>query len=51
VDIAMLASTWSSRPADMRWNPDCDISIPADDLVDSLDLGLFAEQWLEFVAP
>jgi len=51
IDFAIFTSVWKSNANDLKWNPDCDINIPTDDLIDSLDLGLFAEQWLEFVAP
>jgi hypothetical protein len=45
-DFAIFASAWLTGPGDARWNPDCDISIPADGFVDAPDLAVFAENWL-----
>jgi len=50
-DLAIFASAWMSKPGDAEWNPDCDISIPADNSVDILDLAVLTEQWLKCVAP
>lgn len=45
-DLATFAAGWMSKLGDMEWNPDCDINIPADDIIDTLDLVVFAEEWL-----
>ena len=45
-DLSIFAQAWMSKPGDMEWNPDCDINIPADNIVDTLDLVVFAEEWL-----
>jgi len=45
-DFAILAAAWRTDDDDPRWNPDCDISIPADDSIDIRDLKVFAENWL-----
>jgi hypothetical protein len=45
-DFAMFALVWLTEPGDVRWNPTCDISIPADNSVDMLDLNVFVENWL-----
>jgi hypothetical protein len=46
-DFATLASSWLAGPGDAEWNPRCDISSPADDFVNALDLAEFAKDWLE----
>jgi len=45
-DYAMLTQAYLSRPGDPRWNPDCDISSPADDIVDMRDLNVLLRDWL-----
>lgn len=45
-DFAILASAWLTGPEDARWNPACDISIPADNSVDAMDLAVFVDSWL-----
>jgi hypothetical protein len=45
-DYAILASAWETGPGDDNWNPDCDISDPADNYIDELDLNVFVEEWL-----
>jgi hypothetical protein len=45
-DFAVFASAWLTGPGDARWNPDCDISIPADNFIDTLDLAVFVDNWL-----
>lgn len=46
IDFAVFAWAWFSEPADTTWNPYCDISDPADSLIDQADLAVFAENWL-----
>lgn len=45
-DFAVLASAWQSIPGDDNWNPACDISDPADEIIDMLDVEVFAANWL-----
>ena len=45
-DFAIFTLAWLTEPGDDNWNPDCDISIPADNSVDMLDLAVLVEQWL-----
>jgi hypothetical protein len=45
-DFAVFASAWLSDPNSGNWNQDCDISNPNDNIVDELDLDVFAENWL-----
>lgn len=51
LDLAILTQSWDSNDTAARWNPDCDINIPADNIVDLPDLAAFAEQWLEGMGP
>lgn len=47
-DFATFASAWlSSPPRDDNWNPVCDISIPADGVIDILDLAVLVDNWLK----
>ncbi len=46
VDSAIFASAWMTEPGDAEWNPDCDISIPADNRIDWRDLEVFGDYWL-----
>ncbi|MHC4259292.1 MAG: metallophosphoesterase family protein [Planctomycetota bacterium] len=45
-DFAVLAAAWRTKPADINWNPACDISHPNDDIIDELDLDVFTDRWL-----
>jgi hypothetical protein len=45
-DFSILALSWMSEPGDANWNAACDISDPPDSIIDELDLGVFAENWL-----
>ncbi|UCG57428.1 MAG: C10 family peptidase [Phycisphaerales bacterium] len=45
-DFAVFASAWQSEPGDPGWNPACDISTPADGLIDGRDLDAFLQVWL-----
>jgi len=44
-DFAILANAWGSRPSDTNWDPNCDISIPSDGVIDKLDLAVLFSQW------
>jgi len=46
VDFAIFASAWLTAPGDAGWNPYCDVSSPADNFIDTLDLVVFADNWL-----
>ena len=45
-DFAELAAAWNATPSSSRWNPDCDINEPADNIIDTLDLKVFMDNWL-----
>jgi hypothetical protein len=45
-DFAVFTSAWLAKPGDASWNPDCDISTPADDFIDAQDLAVFVQDWL-----
>ena len=45
-DFAILALAWLTEPGDAKWNPDCDISIPPDDIINEKDIDIFCDNWL-----
>lgn len=45
-DFAIFALAWATKPGDAQWDPNCDIRVPADNVVDILDLAVFVEEWL-----
>jgi len=45
-DFAIFALAWLTEPGDGKWNPCCDISIPADSYIDWHDLGVLIDNWL-----
>jgi hypothetical protein len=46
VDFALFATAWQKTSADPNWNTVFDISSPKDNIVNNLDLGVFAQNWL-----
>jgi hypothetical protein len=44
-DLAIFTSTWLTEAGDIQWNPDCDISIPADNHINLQDFIVFSENW------
>jgi len=49
LDLDILADAWLSTPAAPTWNPRCDISDPNDDIINSLDFAVFAQDWLYLI--
>ncbi len=45
-DFSIVALAWLTEPADVRWNPLCNISTPVDNIIDSRDLRIICENWL-----
>jgi hypothetical protein len=45
-DLSIFGLAWTSQPGDFNWDVACDISIPADNVIDKLDLAAFADNWL-----
>jgi hypothetical protein len=45
-DFAAIASAWMTHSGQDNWNPACDISAPADNVIDMPDLAVFADNWL-----
>jgi len=45
-DFAFLGLTWMKEQGQSGYNPNCDISIPADNLIDEKDLGVLSRNWL-----
>ena len=50
-DFAVLAAAWQSSPGDENWNRCCDVSEPADGVIDLMDLAALVDQWLVDYAP
>ncbi|MHC4313791.1 MAG: right-handed parallel beta-helix repeat-containing protein [Planctomycetota bacterium] len=46
VDLSILGLAWTSQPGDFNWDFACNINIPADNVIDKLDLAAFADNWL-----
>ena len=51
LDFAVFAPAWLTEPANPQWNPECDIAIPHDGYVDTLDLSILVQNWLERFEP
>jgi len=47
IDFSFLAGHWMEDAGSGNWNPACDISDPNDDVIDELDLAVFADNWLK----
>ena len=45
-DYAIFTEAWLTEPGDAQWNPNCDISIPADKFIDWNDLAVMVNNWL-----
>jgi hypothetical protein len=41
-----VAAAWRTTEGQPHWNEACDISIPADRVIDLRDLAVFAADWL-----
>jgi hypothetical protein len=46
-DFTIFALAWLTEPAHAAWNPDCDIAVPRDNVIDALDFGVLVDHWLE----
>jgi len=49
-DYTIFASAWLSNRCGPNWNPDCNLE-SSDDIIDLLDLGIFAANWLACTDP
>ena len=45
-DFSVFSSAWLTASGEEKYKPQCDISIPADNVIDWLDLAVLAEHWL-----
>ena len=45
-DYSIFAEAYLSEPGDENWNQQCDISEPADNIIDMLDFVWFVDEWL-----
>ena len=49
IDFAYLSEfsqAWLTTPADPGWNPNCDIAVPPDNIINFLDFAVLANQWM-----
>ncbi len=46
-DFAVLARAWRTTAGQVNWNSICDISAPADGVINIMDLTVLADNWLE----
>jgi hypothetical protein len=46
VDLSIFGLAWASQPGDFNWDFACNINIPADKVINRLDLAAFADNWL-----
>ena len=46
LDFSTLAAAWLSESGEIEWNELCNISTSTDEVIDSLDLAAFSEEWL-----
>lgn len=47
VDLGILVAAWLTEPGNVNWNPDCDISMPVDNLINFQDFAEFGKYWQE----
>lgn len=45
-DFARFAKAWRSTTGGPDWDPNCDIALPADGVIDEKDLAVFCDNWL-----
>ena len=45
-DFAAFALTWLLEEQEVGYDPNCDISFPADGIIDEKDLKIFTDNWL-----
>jgi hypothetical protein len=45
-DFSIFASAWLAKVREENWNPLCDMSMPADGVINALDLAAVLENWL-----
>ena len=46
VDFSVLGLTWLLEEQEAGYDPNCDISIPADNLINEKDIKIFTDNWL-----
>ena len=46
VDYCTLSAAWQTGPADIGWNPLCNISQTTDEMINTLDLAAYCDDWL-----
>jgi hypothetical protein len=46
LDFSLFTPAWAADSIDGHWDPACDLSNPADNVIDASDLAVFAGSWL-----
>ena len=46
IEYSIFTLAWLTEDGNVEWNPDCNISIPADAFINTRDLAAFVEYWL-----
>jgi hypothetical protein len=46
LDFGIFAQAWQTTPTDLLWNPDCNLSFPADGFINLDDLSILSAHWL-----
>lgn len=45
-DFSIFAQAWQTTPQDAAWNPDCNLSFPADGIIELADFSILSDRWL-----
>jgi hypothetical protein len=43
--LGQFCDAWLTSPGDGKWNPNFDLAIPADGIIDFADFAVLAAQW------
>jgi hypothetical protein len=47
-DLLIFTQAWLTESGDLLWDPNCNISMPADDIINFKDFAVLAENWQVF---
>lgn len=51
IDNSVLAKAWKSQQGQAKWNPDCNLAEPKDNVINFKDMSVLAENWLMGIEP